>query len=103
MLYLHIQLYAQKFFAQSFAFLETQHERRSFVAKHLPCASLRALPGRRDALQELASFRGDLEPRAALVRFVRLLLDPALLEDELKVARQGRGIEVKPLAEVGTA
>src|SRR5262245_38705869 len=85
---------------QSFTHLQTEDQRRALAAKHLPCAHLRTLPGGRDALQELAPFRGDLEPRTTLVRFVRPLLDPALLEDDLQVTRQRRGIEVKPLAEV---
>src|SRR5215510_12919589 len=62
--------------------------------------ALRGLAGGRDALQELAPFRRDLELRAALVCFVRLLFDPALSEDDLQIACQRRGIEVKALAEI---
>src|SRR5947199_4119345 len=76
----------RKNFARSLALLQTKHQRRAFVAKHLPGARLRALPAWRDALQKLAPFRGDLESRAALVRFVRPLLDPALLEHDFEVA-----------------
>src|SRR5262245_21070251 len=87
-------------FAASLGLLQTEHQCRALAAEHLPCAGLRALPGGRDALQELAPFRRDLELRAALVCFVRLLFDPALSEDDLQIACQRRGIEVKALAEI---
>src|SRR5262245_33136125 len=85
---------------QSYALLKTQHERSALASKHLPRPRLRAFPGGRDALQELAPFRADLEARTALVLFVRPFFDPPLLEHDLEIARKCRGIEVKPLAEI---
>src|SRR5215510_10542862 len=87
-------------YPRSCALLQTQHECCAFAAKHLLGAGLSALPGGRDAVQELAPLQGDIESRAALVLFVRLFFDPALLEHNLQIARQRRGIEMKPLAEI---
>src|SRR5262245_21421961 len=89
--------------AWSCTLLQAQHQGRTFASEHLPRPRLCALPGRRDVLQELAPLHGDLPSRAALVRFVRLFFDPALLEHDPQIARERRGIEMHPLAEIDPA
>src|SRR5262245_16483697 len=81
--------------------LETEHEGGAVAAEQLLGTRLGAFPGRPNALNQVAAFGGDLEARAALVLVVGNFLDPSMLEHDPEIARQRRGIEAQPLAELG--